>query len=173
MSDQDTKKHENFVLPPSIVSKIDVSRLLAEFERVDNEITTDEIRHKDEEGHESVRPTLSDQLNDFLQANELNLDNGHNRSEIISELRKLKDNVPVVHMTFAATADRDSLGTLVSWLRESAHPQSVVAIGLQPALVAGVYLRTPNHVYDLSLRAKLKENHGKLVGAIGELRGRG
>jgi hypothetical protein len=171
MSETNVKSHDTFVLPPSVVSRIDLSRLLAEVERVDNDITSEAIRHKDEEGYQPARPLLSEQLNDFLQANELNLDEDHGRSELISELRALKDNVPIVHMTFATVADRDSLGQLVTWLRESAHPQTVVAIGLQPSLVAGVYLRTPNHVYDLSLRAKLKENHSKLVSSLGELRG--
>jgi len=171
MSDGEVKSHDTFVLPPSVVSKIDVSRLLAELERVDNDITSEAIRHKDEEGYQPAKPLLSEQLNDFLRSNELNLDNDHSRSELIKQLRGLKDSVPVVHMTFATMADRESLGKLVTWLRESAHPQTVVAVGMQPALVAGVYLRTTSHAYDLSLRAKLKENHGKLVSTLGELRG--
>ena len=172
MSDEDVKSYDTFILPPSVVSRMDVSRLLTEVERLANEITTDEIRHKDDEGYEAARPTLSDLLSDFLQLNNLSLDGSRSRSELIKQLRQLKDSVRVVHMTFATTTDRESLGTLVTWLRESTHPQTVVAIGMQPALVAGVYLRTPNHVYDLSLRAKLKENHSKLIDALEELRGR-
>ena len=171
MSDSGVKTHDKFILPPSVVSRLDVSRLVSELERVDNELTGDSIRHKVDEGHEVVKPQLSEQLNDFLNANKLNLDNDHGRSELIKEVRLLKDHVPVIHMTFAVTADRESLATLMSWLRESVHAQVVVAIGLQPALVAGVYMRTPNHVHDFSMRARLKENHSKLVGVLEELRG--
>jgi len=171
MSEAEQKTHDTFVLPPTVVSKIDIARLLSELERVDNDITSEAIRHKDEEGYQPAKPLLSEQLNDFLQSNELNLDNDHGRTELIKQLRELKDTVPIVHMTFATMADRESLGKLVTWLRESSHPQTVVAIGMQPALIAGVYLRTPNHVYDLSLRAKLKESHEKLVGMLGESRG--
>jgi F0F1-type ATP synthase delta subunit len=135
-------------------------------------MTSDAIRHKDKEDYEVNTPQLSEQLNDFLSVNELSLAHDHSRSELIKQLRQLKDTVPVVHMTFATVADRESLGALVSWLRESAHPQTVVAIGLQPALVAGVYVRTPNQVHDFSMRARLKENHEKLLGQLEELRGR-
>jgi hypothetical protein len=60
---------------------------------------------------------------------------------------------------------------LAQWLRTSIHPQAVIAVGLQPALVAGVYLRTPNHVKDLSLRAKLESSRGLLLKEVEKLRG--
>ena len=171
MSESGVKSHEDFVLPPSVVSRLDVSRLVSELERVDNELTSDTIRHKVDEGHEVVKPLLSEQLNDFLSANELTLDDDGDRGRLIKEMQKLKDTAPVIHMTFAVTADRESLATLMNWLRDSVHKQAILAIGLQPSLVAGVYMRTPNHIHDFSLRAKLKENHGKLVGMLEELRG--
>lgn len=172
MSDGVTS-HQDFVLPPNVVSRLDVSRLVSELERIDNELTGDTIRRKVDEGHDVAKPVFSEQLNDFLSANKLNLEDSHGRSQLIKEVRLLKDSVPVIHMTFAATADRESMATLVAWLRESVHKQVVVAIGLQPALVAGVYMRTPNHVHDFSMRARLKENHSKLVGMLEESRGRG
>lgn len=172
MSESGVKSHEEFALPPSVVSRLDVSRLVSELERVDNELTSDSIRHKVNEGHEVSRPMISEQLTDFLSANELNLDDDHQRGQLIKEMRQLKDTAPVIHMTFAVPADRESLAILMNWLRESVHRQAVIAIGLQPSLVAGVYMRTPNHVHDFSMRARLKENHSKLVGMLGELRGR-
>jgi F0F1-type ATP synthase delta subunit len=75
-------------------------------------------------------------------------------------------------MTFAVTADPESLQQLALWLRTTINPQAVIAVGLQPSLVAGVYLRTPNHVHDLSLRAMLKNGRGLLVEELGALRGR-
>ncbi len=171
MSDSVAKTHDQYVLPPSVVSRLDVSRLLSELERVDNELTSEQIRHKDEDGYQPSVPTLSGQLSDFLSANDLTLDNDHQRSDIISQVRQLKDTVPVVHMTFATQADHESLSTLVSWFREAAHPQTVVAVGLQPGLVAGVYMRTPNKVHDFSMRARLKGSRGALVGQLEGLRG--
>jgi F0F1-type ATP synthase delta subunit len=74
-------------------------------------------------------------------------------------------------MTFAVEADRESLMQLAQWVRETVHPQAVIAVGLQPGLIAGVYLRTPNHVHDLSLRAALDGGHEILVNDLEALRG--
>lgn len=162
----------SFTLPPSIVSKADVARLVIEVESIDNEQTTEAVREKvGVTGHPET--VLSEQLSDFLAQNQLTIGTGPERSELIKQLRLLKENAPVIHMTFAVPADRDSLRRLVDWLRSSVHPQAVVSIGLQPALVAGVSIRTTNRVYDLSMRSVLRKNHGLLVKELGALRGNG
>lgn len=163
--------HTAFVLPASLVSRTDVSRLVGEAERVDIELTTAAVRAK--AGAEAIAPpVMSPQLTDFLAQNQLSLDNGTVRSDLIKQLRLLKDNAPVIHMTFAVEADRTSLQQLVQWLRSSIHPQAVIDVGLQPGLVAGVYLRTPNHVHDLSLRGMLDGSHDVLIKDLEALRGR-
>ena len=172
MNEQKIVTYADFALPPSVVSKIDVSRLVREFERIDNELTSASVRAK-VSASEQVGLTVSDQLTDFLQLNGLKIDqDGRKRSEFAKQLALLKDKVPVIHMTFAVTADRESLQQLAQWLRTSIHPQAVISVGLQPALVAGVYVRTPNHVHDLSLRAKLRSSHGILVKELEAVRGR-
>lgn len=170
MTESVVKTYADFILPPGIVSKLDVSRLVDEMERVDNNLTAAAVRAKTG----SQDPTglvLSEQLTDFLNQNKLKPTNSHERTELITQLRLLKDKVPVIHMTFAVAADRESLQQLTQWVRRSVHPQAVIAVGLQPALVAGVYLRTPNHVHDLSLRAMLNGNHEVLVKDLEALRG--
>ncbi len=114
---------------------------------------------------------LSQSLTDFLNQNKPQLSNSRDRSELIKQMRLLKDAAPVIHMTFAVTADRDSLQKLSAWLRTSIHPQAIIEVGLQPALVAGVYLRTPNRVHDLSMRAMLDGQHDALVAELESLRG--
>jgi len=170
MSNTEIKTHETFILPANVVTKVDVSRLVSEVERVDNIMTASAVRTKI--GSEELPvPVMSDQLTDFLSANTLDLQTSKNRSELIKQLRTLKDKVPVLNMTFSVTADAESLQKLVAWVRESVHPQAIIAVGLQPALVAGVYLRTPNHVHDLSLRHMLDGRHGLLVEELESLRG--
>lgn len=164
------KKYVDFLIPPSIVSKIDVSRLVNEFERVDNEMTAAIVRAKvgtKEETHLG----LSEQLKDFLNLNQLRPSSSKERTDLIKQLRLLKDTVPTIHMTFAVEADPQSLQQLAAWLRGSVHPQAVIAVGLQPALIAGVYLRTSNQVRDLSLRSMLKDGRGLLLKDLGALRG--
>jgi F0F1-type ATP synthase delta subunit len=72
------------------------------------------------------------------------------------ELVKLKDKAPVIHMTFAVPADTEVLQELVAWARTNAHPQSLLSIGMQPSLIGGAYIRTPNHVHDFSMRSMLE-----------------
>lgn len=160
----------DFTLPPSIVSKLDITRLLSELERVDNEQTTADVRQK-VGSTERAEITLSKQLSELLEQNKLSIDEGRKRSELIKKLRSLKENMPVVHMTFAVPADHESLQRLVTWWRESVHPQVVIEVGLQPALVAGVSIRTPNRVHDLSMRTALKNHHDQLVKELETLRG--
>ena len=155
-------EHENFILPPTIVSKVDVSRLVHEVEQVDS-ILSDAALRTGTHGSAHIKPTLSDQLNEFLKYNELTIGTSRERTSLIKELRLLKDKAPVVHMTFATTADRESLEYLVGWLRASIHKQSIVTVGVQPSLIGGVYVRTPNHVHDFSLRNKLKGQHELLL----------
>lgn len=170
MSESETKTIAELVLPPNVVSKLDVARLVDEAERVDNELTTTTVRAK--AGAETpAAPAMSGQLADFLEQNQLDVTDSHRRSELIKQLHKLKEQVPVVHATFAAKADNESLQQITAWLRKSAHPQAVIEVGLQPALVAGVYLRTPNRVHDFSLRAQLEKNRGTLIKEVEALRG--
>ena len=159
----------DFVLPASIISKLDVSKLVQEAEQVDMHLTTAEVRSK-AGAEQTPQPVVSEQLTEFLQQNNLSLNDSHARSEMIKLMRAMKDSVPVIHMTFAVKTDPDSLSQIADWLRKSVHPQAVISVGLQPALVAGVYLRTPNRVHDLSLRKMLEENRGMLAQQLEALR---
>lgn len=170
MTEPKVKAPADFVLPSNVVTKGDVSRLVSDLERVDNELTSISVRKK-VGSREQPHPGMSDQLADFLDQNSLELDDSHERTELIKTLRRLKDSVPVIHMTFASIADYDSLQKLVDWFRESVHPQAVIEVGLQPALIGGVYLRTPNHVHDFSLRGILDGQHDLLVKELRALRG--
>ena len=170
MSKSEVTDYTQFVLPSTIISRIDVSRLVREFEAVDNALTTKTVRKKAGAQSEDT-PAMSPQLLGFLDVNPVDLENTTARSAYIKQLRLLKDNVRVVNMTFAVVADPESLQQLSAWLRESIHPQAVIEAHLQPALVAGVYLRTPNHVFDLSVRNALKARRGELEKELGALRG--
>jgi hypothetical protein len=165
-----TDQPGTFVLPPSIVTRVDLSRMVSELERVDNDMTSAGVRART--GGEGLStPTMSEQLTDFITQNKLDLADGRGRSDLIVRLRRLKDDAPVIHMTFATVADGDSLRQLSAWLRSSIHPQALISVGLQPALIGGVYLRTPNHIKDLSMRARLKGGRELITNELEALRG--
>ncbi|MGB4761887.1 MAG: hypothetical protein WBP12_00855 [Candidatus Saccharimonas sp.] len=166
MNQYETPDYRKFGVPPVVATKVDVSRMVSDLERVDAELTTAEIR-----GGDHTTPAMSEQLHEFLSQNNISLDNSQYRTDLLKEARKLKDNVPIIHMTFAVAADPESLQQLVAWTRQSVHPQAVIEVGLQPALIAGVHVRTTNHIKDLSMRGALKGGHAILVKELEALRG--
>ncbi len=170
MTDSVTAQAGAFILPPSIVTRVDLSRMVSELERVDNDMTSAGVRAKTG-GESSAMPTMSEQLTDFIAQNKLDLTDGRGRGDLIRQLRQLKDDAPVIHMTFASVADGDSLRQLSAWLRSSIHPQALISVGLQPALIGGVYLRTPNHIKDLSMRARLTGGRELITKELEALRG--
>lgn len=169
MTDQSTN-NTGFVIPPTVVTKVDIARLLSEAETLDNDLTTAAIRTRTG-ASASPPPIISEQLTDFLTANQLKIDDDQQRQQLIAALRQLKSAVPTVHLTFASVADQTSLQQIVTWLRQSIHPQAVMTVGLQPSLIGGVYVRTANQVFDLSVRAQLANHRGALVKELEALSG--
>lgn len=169
MSEQGDHTQSDLVLPSSIATKRDVARLLHELEQIDSALTAAEVKTK---VGVTIQGTvgMSDQMTSFLAENHLTLDDHRVRSQLIVRLGHLKDTMPVVHITFASEADNDSLGQLVSWVRQSVHPQAIIAVGLQPDLIGGIYIRTPNRIHDLSTRAQLKDARHLIVEELEAIR---
>lgn len=170
MTDVAPKTYADFTLPAAVVSKVDLSHLVEELERLDNDLTSADVRTKSGAAP-AAQPVISQQLTTFIADNQLLVTESRARMELITQMRILKDKAPIIHMTFAVEADAASLQQIALWLRQEIDPHAVVAVGLQPGLVAGVYLRTPNHVHDLSLRGKLAEQRAVLSQELGALRG--
>lgn len=171
MSQAAEKTYVDYALPSVVSTRGDLSRLIREAEQVDYNYTAATVKEKaGVTGEANI--TLSSAFEAFLQANELQFDGDSNaRSHVIKQLRALKNKAPVVHMTFASMADGESLQQLTGWLRDTVNKQILVTVGVQPSLVAGVYMRTANKVYDMSLRAKLRAQRGLLEQELGALRG--
>lgn len=158
------------ILPPSVVSRIDMSRLVEEAERIDNDLVTRQA-HQKVGVNDAGDLRMSAPMADFLSANQINIEDFHQRGDLIRRLKRAKDLAPTVHVTFATEADQNSLEKLIDWIRRSVHPQSLLVIGLQPSLVGGVYVRTTNQVFDLSVRAQLSGGHDIIVKELEALNG--
>ena len=170
MSKHDEHDYTAFKLPASVISRVDVSRLVREFEALDNALTSKAVREK-ANASELEMPAQTPQLTAFLDANPVVLENAKDREDYIKQLRLLKKNVHVMNMTFAVVADAESLQQLSAWIRDAIHPQIVLEAHLQPALVAGAYIRSQNHVFDFSVRNALKAKRGELKKELEALRG--
>lgn len=161
------QNYRNLKFPLSIVTRLDFGRLVTEFEQLDEARQSADVRSRS--GIQTTELELTDVAQDFLEINQLPIDQLKQRQDLIGQLRQLKDNLPKVHASFAVPADHASLVEIVKWLRQSVNPQVVLEVGLQPDLIAGVYLRTDNHVHDFSLRSSLNSHHDMLVSQLKEL----
>jgi G3E family GTPase len=158
-----------FSIPPSVVSRADMTRLVRELELVDDELEAQKARRQGESGHYRL-PNMSQALSDFITLNKVDIADDHVRMDLKALLRKLKDHAPVLHMTFATEADPESMQYLMTWVRRELHPQALISVGLQPSLIGGVYVRTPNHVHDMSLRTHMKDSRKIIVEALDKLK---
>jgi hypothetical protein len=157
VSDEKPEAHE-YTLPSALITGADLARLVRELEDVDNELEAQKARNRDSGKDGYHLPNVSQGLNDFVELNKLDLADDQARMQLKKELNKLKNKAPVIHLTFAVEADMPSLRQLAEYIRKEFHPQALLHVGLQPAIVGGVYMRTPNHVHDFTLRAKLAES---------------
>lgn len=157
-----------YAFPPALTGRADLSRLLRELEVIDNDLESQRARATDKSQGYHL-PTMSQAMSDFLELNKVDMANDHARMQLTTNLRKLKDRAPVIHMTFATEADPQSLGQIVAWARKELHPQALISVGLQPSLIGGVYVRTPNHVHDYTIRANMKKSREILTKDIASL----
>lgn len=163
-----SKSADAYLLPSSLISKADVARLKREVETLDNALETQKVRAGGQQFSYHM-PVTSQLLSDFVELNKLDLANDKVRLELKEQLQALKEKASTMHMTFASVADPESLGQLVTWIRQNIHPQALLSVGLQPAIVGGVYLRTPNHVHDFSLKSMLAGKRELITGGLESL----
>lgn len=158
MSAVATAAAQQYILPSTLVTRADLARLMREIEALDNDLESQKVRnHASGKAGAYHLPTMSRSLNDFLELNHIDIADDKVRVVLRETLKDTKEHAPVMHMTFAVEADPEFLQQLVTWLRQQIHPQALVSVGLQPALVGGVYVRTPNHVHDFSIRSLLED----------------
>lgn len=150
-------------LPPALVTRADLSRLSRDIESIDNDLEAQKARNHATGKSGYAMPVLSRALNDFAELNKLDLSDDQTRMLVKDQVKALKEKAPVLHMTFAVEADLESIQKLVAYVRQEIHPLALISVGLQPSLVGGVYLRTPNHVHDFSIRNRLASTHGIIL----------
>jgi len=151
-------------LPPALIGKAHLAQLIRELEGVENDLENQKAKHLSAAGETVLHvPTMSRALSDCITLNGIDVLDGQQRMHFKKSLNRIKDTAPVMSFTFATDPDGESLQRLVDWVRTEIHPGALISIGLQPALIGGVYLRTPNHIHDFSLRALLHDKRSLIV----------
>ncbi len=152
-------KTRAFVLLPQIVGRTDINRLVRELEALEAALVGSE-------SPENASPKATNLLNQIAAANGYKLPEKNNRQHLAQQLTKIRDHAPIVHISFAAEPAPKVTEALLGWLRSNIHSYMLLQIGLQPSIAAGCILRTPNKIFDLSLRAHFEKQKPYLVELI-------
>jgi len=150
-------------LPIVVVSRVDVARLVRELNGLEDFFTSANIRQA---GTPMTPPRLTRMLEALTRANQINLLESDQRKLLITQLDQLVKAAPMLHISFASEPSPRFLTDILNWLRSNIHPQTLLQVGLQPTIAAGCILRTPNKIFDMSLRTYLNQQEPYLVKLI-------
>ncbi len=152
-------------LPLQLVSRHDVIRTIREIEAVQNYYTQAEIR----QDKQIAMPALSQLLQSIISENKLDLTKNESRTTIASMLAYLRDNAPVVHVSFAVEPSAQVTQKVLFWFRHNVSPMMLMQTGIQPSIAAGCVVRTTNMYFDFSLRQHLLRNSNILLDKLRSL----
>jgi hypothetical protein len=159
------KRNREFVLPVSIITQSDVSRLLFDLENVEDFFLQVKVRR----GGDSINlPKTSLGMEDVLRENNLNLLQASDREKLKFILMTIRTKSPVIHMSFSTSPTQKFLEKVISWLRQNVSEIIILQVGLQPNIGAGFTLRTNNKFFDFSLRQHLAKQEGLLISKFRE-----
>lgn len=154
-------------LPTAMVSQIDAIRLRRELSSLEDFFVAAKARAA---GTSVTPPRLTRLLDQLARDNQCNLLDEKQRQELAARLDQIIKNAPLLHISFAVDPPPKVLEQILQWLRANIHPQVLLQVGLQPSIAAGCILRTPNKIFDMSLRAGLKKQEpylAKLIAGAG------
>lgn len=150
-------------LPPDLISQADISRLIREVIALNDFFVGAQARSH---GTSIQPPKITRILDHLSRENQINLMDANHRNDLLGMLRLLQKQAPNLHISFAAEPSPKALEKILIWLRDNIHPQIVLQIGLQPSIAAGCIVRTPNRVFDMSMRNNLMKQSPYLIKLI-------
>jgi F0F1-type ATP synthase delta subunit len=159
-------ERKNLKIPLALASRADVNRLLREVGKLDDFFLGANARQS---GSPIQPPRVTRLLSGVAQENQLNLLQEKDRKYLKAELESVAKNAPEMHISFAAEPSPKIMEKILDWLRQNIHPQALVIVGLQPEIAAGLVLRTPNKIFDMSMKTYLKEQEVYLIKLISEV----
>lgn len=152
---------QQIALPITVISKTDVVKLRRELEALDESLRQAAVRQKAADTTQA--PSTSRQLNETLQANNLDAQQADDRRVLLEGLQQLVSSAPTVHISFASNPSAGFMERLTSWFRQQVDPSLLIEVGLQPSIAAGCVVRTKSKYFDFSLRKRLASHQPELL----------
>ena len=159
------EKKRQFILPVSVVTQSDVSRMIFDLETIEEFFLQVKVRRP---GNAVNLPATSKMMGDVLRQNDLNLLKPEDRVKLKFILTTIRNKSPVVHMSFSVSPNQKFLEKMISWMRQNVSEIIILQIGLQPNIGAGFTLRTSNKFFDFSLRQHMNDQKGLLINELKE-----
>lgn len=135
-----------------VVTPADIARLQREVNKLDDYFVSAAARSA---GDGKTLPQLTTSLTQLSEKNKMNLLDEADRKQLAKDLEEIMAKAPVLHISFAGEPSTEALEKILAWLRDNIDPLVLLRVGLQPAIAAGCVLRTPNKIFDMSVRASL------------------
>ncbi len=148
-------------LPLSVVSPVDVGRLIRELETIDNTVLEQVLR-----GQTTTVPPTSRLMAQTIELNKINLLDEGDRKLLTQLLTTVRDKAPVLHISYSADPTPVFIEKIMGWLRTEIHPLVLMTIGLQPNIGAGCIVRSTNHYFDCSLRQNFMNKRELLMSKL-------
>lgn len=148
-------------LPLMVVGPVDVGRLIRELEVIDNHLLQARLRNT-----EPRLPRATHLMEQTVELNKLNLLQAADRKRLQELLMTVREQAPVLHVSFSADPSAAFIEKLMAWLRREIHPVVLLTIGLQPNIGAGCIVRSTNRQFDCSLRQDFLEKRDLLMSKI-------
>jgi len=156
-------KKRTLQLPVSLVGPTDLGRLSRELANIDEQLLQLKLRQP---GGEVKLPKTTQLMDQLLSLNRLNLLQPADRTWMREAMEAIRQNAPVVQISFSVDPSTAFLEKLMAWLRREIHPYVLIGIGLQPNIAAGCVVRTTNKVFDFSLRQNFAKKQDELQKAL-------
>ena len=135
-----------------VVTPADIARLQREVNKLSDYFVSAAARSA---GDGKTLPQLTTSLSQLSEKNKIDLQDPADRKQLAKDLEEIVAKAPVLHISFAGEPSAEALEKILAWLRDNIDPLVLLQVGLQPAIAAGCVLRTPNKIFDMSVRASL------------------
>ncbi len=145
----------NVELSSAVYSPDQIGLLLWELDVVINKLRNDQVRQRVIPSTHPEPITTSLLLQGVLENSNVNKNDLHAVEELATELERIRDALPQVHMVLGNPPSLVIKQQIVSWLRREIHPQVLCNFVVRSDLGGGAILRTKANQYDFSFRTQL------------------
>lgn len=146
-------------LPDNIVTPLDLGKIQRELFALDEFLSASR-------SHNAKLPYTSPSLQTMAKESNINLLHQEDRDQFTKQLQFVRRTAPTVQISFASDPTKQALRPIIRWFRESGHPNTLIAVGVQPNIAGGCVVRTASQSFDFSLQKLFKDTRNDLAKAL-------